>query len=176
MNKILQIATTSVVSLALMGGVAAADTISNTGPGSDNSIVHNNTSNCTVDNNNNVDVNNQNNQNSNSGNASGNDNTTGGNSQSGDASNTSSSTTNVNINNHGCDPSVTSTTTTPVKTTTTPTTTTTKPTTAVLASSSTLPNTGSGSITQVVGYSAGLLGFVAIASRFGAATLKRFNG
>ena len=175
MSKILQIASASVVSLALMGGVAAADTISNTGPGSDNSIIHDNTSNCTVNNNNHLDVNNQNNQNSNSGNASGSNNTTGGNSQSGNSSNTSSSTTNVDINNHGCDPAVAS-TTPPVTTTKTPTAKTTTPTTAVLTSNSTLPNTGSGSITQVVGYSAGLLGFVAIASRFGAATLKRFNG
>jgi LPXTG-motif cell wall-anchored protein len=97
MKKILTVLAVSVMSLSFGGSVAFAADISNTGPGSYNSIIDETTKKITVTCNNNVEVVNNNGQVSNSGTAVVDGNTYGGNATSGDATNLNTFVANLGI-------------------------------------------------------------------------------
>lgn len=101
MKKLLTILALPVLSFASVGTVAAQGNINNTGPGSNNQVTNNRTSNFVCVNNNNANVKSNNNQSSNSGSANNSGNTNGGGATSGSASNRNSSNTNISVNN-GC--------------------------------------------------------------------------
>ncbi len=104
MKKILVAVCASVLSIAFVPAAAMADEcdISNTGPGSSNECVDENTVECDVTNNNEIDVDNDNDQDSNSGNAGNGGNTNGGGATSGDAENDNETDVDVDIDNDGC--------------------------------------------------------------------------
>lgn len=81
------------------GGNGGSNTISNTGPDSDNSITNSTTISNTTVNNNNVGVNNTSSQSSTSGNATTSHNTTAGGSGTGSSSNTNTTNSTINIHN-----------------------------------------------------------------------------
>ncbi len=106
MYKLTRIALGAASCFMLFGGTAAAQTsITNTGPGSNNTVTQTSTNNCTVTNNNTVTATNSNPQSSTSGTANTSGNTSGGSATSGSSSNTSNNSTNAFINNlNGCAP------------------------------------------------------------------------
>ncbi len=92
MRKLIQLISASAVTISMMAGAAAADTvtcgnISNTGPGSNNTITCVDEKKVNVTCNNNIVVENTNEQDANSGNAFTTDNTSSGDANSGDANN-----------------------------------------------------------------------------------------
>ncbi len=88
-----------VTAVARTAPAPVTSTISNTGPGSDNSISNNNSSSTTVSNTNNVSVSNNNNQSSSTGSAVVTDNTTGGSATTGTASNYDAAISNTYVSN-----------------------------------------------------------------------------
>ena len=89
--------------VGLFGGtVLAQDNISNTGPGSDNSINEQNNTDVDIDNDNDIDVDIDCDQDASSGDAEVDGNTTGGGASSGDASNECDVDVDVDVNNGGC--------------------------------------------------------------------------
>ena len=102
MKKLAVTLATTVLCVGLTTGTALADSISNTGPGSDNTIVNEQDEECIVENNNNVDVSNDSSQTSNSGNAGNQNNTSSGDATSGDAGNQNNAQVDVDITNAGC--------------------------------------------------------------------------
>lgn len=101
MKKFLKTSIATLLSFMMLSAAASAQVITNTGPGSTNQVVTNNTSvvNCT--NTNVVGVTNVNNQTSSSGTATTSGNTTGGSATSGSASNSNTTSTSVAATN-GC--------------------------------------------------------------------------
>jgi len=99
MKRLLKILAAAILGAGLFTGAASAQSISNTGPGSTNTITNSQNCNASVTNNNNVSVSGSNNQNASSGNATNTGNTSGGNSSSGNASNNNSTSINFGINN-----------------------------------------------------------------------------
>jgi len=179
MKKIITTAAIVLAGMGLLSAPAFAAEISNTGPGSDNSITDENSCNSTTNNDNDVDVNNGNSQGADSGNAGSNSNTTGGGANSGNADNSNSNDTDVDVTNgaNGCGCACT-TTTTP----TTPTTPVEPPVGGqggeVLSASTTTPvvlaETGPGLMSTPVVASIVLVGSGA-ALVAGAATVRRFT-
>ncbi len=99
MNRISKMVAVTILVTNLAVGVAAADSsISNTGPGSSNTITSDNSSETNINCNNNITSTNNNPQTSGTGSSSSTGNTTGGNSTSGSSSNSSSSSTSVDAN------------------------------------------------------------------------------
>lgn len=108
MKKIL--ASLLLSSFLLIPATALAETssITDTGPGSENSVTTTENTTCTTDNTNDVDIDNSNDQSAGSGDASSEDNTTSGDSQSGDATNDNDTNVDVDISNdEACNPSTT---------------------------------------------------------------------
>lgn len=103
MKKVLGSVAGAAVSMALLAGTAVAQSsITNTGPGSTNTITNSNSQECKVNNDNNVNVGNNNQQNSQTGNSGNTSNTTSGGAQSGNAGNNNQTNVGVDINNSGC--------------------------------------------------------------------------
>lgn len=185
MKKLLRMLAASALCAGLITGAASAQSsITNTGPGSNNTITHNNSCDSTVNNDTDIDVNVDNDQDADSGNATNNDNTSGGNSQSGDASNDSSIDVNLDVNNNSgnaCAPASDTTTppsggsgggetlgsTTPVGGRG-----------AVLAAGTqiaALPNTGTTAPAEYATVSVAALSGLALALRVGVAVYRRFS-
>jgi hypothetical protein len=102
MKKVTSIVTAAIAGVIFVGASASAVTtgsISNTGPGSTNTISISDQFSCRVTNDNDIDVTNDNQQNAGSGNATTSGNTTGGNAQSGSAANTNVTDVGINITN-----------------------------------------------------------------------------
>ncbi len=102
MKRVLQGLATSLVTIGLMGGVAAATTtcngtITNTGPGSTNTITCDDTQNQNVSCDNNLIVDNSNHQSANSGQAFTTGNTSGGNATTGNSENSNTTSVDVHI-------------------------------------------------------------------------------
>jgi hypothetical protein len=135
MKKILIAGFASTLAIGFAPAAVFAATISNTGPGSYNSIINESTKEITVTCNNNVEVVNINNQSSNSGTAVVNGNNYGGDAQSGDAQNLNEFVATLGVS---CAPVVAAVTPPPAGGQGGGT-----PAPAVLASSTTLPDTGS---------------------------------
>lgn len=94
-----------VLSFFVLGQVARAQSVENTGPGSNNTVNQETNTDCTVTNNNQVDVDNSNDQDTSTGDANNSGNTNGGDSTSGDANNDNSFDTDISIgNNQDCLP------------------------------------------------------------------------
>lgn len=111
MRGMLSILAVVVVSPLLLASSASAETctITNTGPGSTNECIVEGGDECTVTNNNDIDITNDTDQNANTGDADVDGNTDGGNAESGDAVNESDTSVNIGITNGGCNPQTTST-------------------------------------------------------------------
>lgn len=104
MKKIILTVLTSFSSIVILP-VAASAQIVNTGPGSNNQIITNNTSTCTSTSSNSTTVTNTNSQSSNSGSSNTSGNTNGGSATSGSSSNSNQTSTSVTAtNNGGCVP------------------------------------------------------------------------
>lgn len=99
MKKLLKTSLATILSCMLFSAAASAQVITNTGPGSNNTITQTNTSVRSCTNTNVVGVTNANTQTSASGVANTSGNTTGGNATSGSATNSNSSSTSVAVNN-----------------------------------------------------------------------------
>ena len=97
-KQLLRAAASTVLGLSLTTGFAAAD-ISNTGPGSDNTVVTKVSSHYKVNNDNNLGVSNSNGQSFSTSDAKVKGNTTGGSATSGNASNSNSSSFTLNVSN-----------------------------------------------------------------------------
>lgn len=108
MKKVLSVSAALVMALFFGGSaVFAADSISNTGPGSTNVIEHNNQCDVDIDNDTDVDINADTDQDADSGDATSNSNTSGGGASSGDAGNDNSVGADVTVTNgsgNGCNP------------------------------------------------------------------------
>lgn len=100
MKKLLKTGLATILSCMLFSAAASAQVITNTGPGSNNTITQTNTSVRTCANTNVVGVTNSNTQVATSGTAKTSGNTTGGNATSGSASNSNSSSTSVAVSNN----------------------------------------------------------------------------
>ena len=115
MKRFSRVLTSSILSVLLLGGVASAvdgSSITNTGPGSNNSITTNSNCSTTVTNSTTIDGSNTNQQNSQTGGTTGTNTTSSGNTSTGSASNTNTSVTDVTVNNStnpGCNPQATTT-------------------------------------------------------------------
>ncbi len=102
MKKFLKTILATLASCMLFSAAASAQVITNTGPGSNNQVVTNNTRSCSSTNTNVVGVTNTSNQTGSSGSANTSGNTTGGSSTSGSVSNNNNTSTSVAVNNSGC--------------------------------------------------------------------------
>lgn len=113
MKKLITSSIATLLSIFALGFASvSAQSITNTGPGSNNQVITNNTTSCSSTNTNTIGIVNAGNQTSSSGSASTSGNTTGGNATSGSSSNNNSTSTSVSVNNSGCG-TTTSTTPTP---------------------------------------------------------------
>lgn len=99
MKKLLKTGLATILSCMMLGAAASAQVITNTGPGSNNQVITNNTSVRSCTNTNVVGVTNSSTQTSTSGAANTSGNTTGGNSTSGSASNSNNTSTSVAVAN-----------------------------------------------------------------------------
>ena len=175
MRKLIKTVAVTLVCASLAGGVAAADSnISDTGPGSNNSISTSVDNNSDTNCNNNDDLTTSNLQNAGSGNADVTGNTTGGDAQSGGASNNNN--TNVNVNT-SCGQLSSSSNPAPqgggkgsgkvsgASTTATP----------VAVANGSLPDTGSNTAATLAVGSVVALGAVLLASRFGVSAYRRMT-
>lgn len=100
-QSILRYGAIALASVGLAVGVAAASSISNTGPDSHNKVEVSTNNSAEVSNHNHLNANNDNSQAASSGDAKVKDNTTGGDATSGDATNSNDVTTDVTVNNGG---------------------------------------------------------------------------
>src|SRR5690606_39006857 len=89
-----------VLSFFVLGQVARAQSIENSGPGSNNTVNQESNTSCTVTNNNQADVDNSSDQDASAGDANNSDNTNGGDSTSGDANNDNSFDADISIDNN----------------------------------------------------------------------------
>ena len=177
MKKILSLVSGVALCCAFAGGLASAQ-ISNTGPGSTNTITNSNSCSSTTTNSNTVTSSNSNTQSGTSGTATNSGNTGSGGSSSGSVSNTGSNSTNVVVENGSASACVPATTTATV---TDPGTTTTTVAGGMGAGNpeavtriSSLPNTGSGTALSIMASVTAVLAALGVASRTGLAAYKRF--
>jgi len=171
--KLPLLVTTVLAGLTLVGGIAAADGISNTGPGSDNSITSTTDNNSNTNCSNNVTITGSNLQSAGSGNADVNGNTSGGSANSGNSSNTNISDINVST---GCESLATS--QTPPSTPSAPGKGAGSVAGAVVPVSvagAALPDTGSNTVAEIAFGSVIVLGAALATSRLGVSAYRRLS-
>lgn len=169
MKHLVKVLILAVAVVGLTSGTALAQSIGNTGPGSDNSITNEDNSDTNIDNDNNVDVDLNCDQNAGSGDAEVSGNTTGGSAGSGNASNECDAEVDVSINN-GCttcpseDDDDNGTTPTPGSDDN-----------GNVLGAPNLPATAGTSSAGIAGTTAVVLGGIAVSTKLGVALARRFT-